>query len=506
MHSSRAQTGSRYCEALGLKCDRAARLTSAHPALDESEHSAAHAHHLPAVHHDRGTGDEAAGIGGQQQQRTVEIAHLAEAREWYVLENGGAALARQILAVEIGDDPTRRDGVHPDATGRKLKPERLGELNEAGLRYRVGCHALGDAKAQDRGNVDDRAPLVGHDQPACRLLRPEQGGVEVGAEDATPFGLGQLDGAIGMHHAGVVDKDVNNAKLGLGAVKRAHHRGAIEHVSRDGSGATARLLDARLDHGEPITTACDQRDRSARIRQHLGEAHPEPARGAGDQRDFFLETELLGGGHLRSRLDRRCDRYCSIIHHQVKSPKAKSPMTEKGYVDPAAIDAIIEAYETRIGPHNGARVVARAWVDAAFKEALLKDATVEISTLGIMGRVGDHLVAVENTERVHNMIVCTLCSCYPWEVLGLPPTWYKSAPYRSRTVIDPRGVLADFGVTLPSTTDIRVWDSTAETRFLVLPMRPAGTDNWSEDRLAALVTRDCMIGTGLPRRPDEVTT
>ena len=187
---------------------------------------------------------------------------------------------------------------------------------------------------------------------------------------------------------------------------------------------------------------------------------------------------------------------------QLRVRALETILTEKGYVDPAAIDAIIEAYETRIGPHNGAKVVARAWIDPAFKEALLKEATTAISTLGIMGRVGDHLVAIENTERVHNMIVCTLCSCYPWEVLGLPPTWYKSAPYRSRTVIDPRGVLADFGVTLPSTTDIRVWDSTAETRFLVLPMRPAGTERFNEEQLASLVTRDSMIGTGLAKAPD----
>src|SRR5262245_55249862 len=222
----------------------------------------------------------------------------------------------------------------------------------------------------------------------------------------------------------------------------------------------------------------------------------------------------------------------SEIHHQAKSHKAKSPMagkdhhhehehehgselsetqlrvraletipTEKGYVDPAALDAIIEAYETRIGPHNGAKVVARAWVDPGFKEALLKDATAAISTLGIMGRVGDHLVAVENTERLHNMIVCTLCSCYPWEVLGLPPTWSKSAPETPRRGIDPRGVLADFGVKLPYTPDTRVWDSTAETRFLVLPMPPAGTERFSEDQLASLVTRDSMIGTGLAKGP-----
>jgi nitrile hydratase len=188
---------------------------------------------------------------------------------------------------------------------------------------------------------------------------------------------------------------------------------------------------------------------------------------------------------------------------QLRVRALETILTEKGYVDPAALDAIIEAYETRIGPHNGAKVVAKAWTDPAFKAALLNDATVAIGTVGFTGRVGDHLVAVENTPKRHNMIVCTLCSCYPWEVMGLPPTWYKSAPYRSRTVIDPRGVLADFGVTLPANTEIRVWDSTAETRFMVLPMRPAGTEGWSEDELATLVTRDSMIGTRLARRPDE---
>src|ERR1700749_5268833 len=179
-------------------------------------------------------------------------------------------------------------------------------------------------------------------------------------------------------------------------------------------------------------------------------------------------------------------------------------LTEKGNVDPAALDAIGQAYETRIGPHNGARVVAKAWTDPAFKQALLDDATKAVGTLGHVSRVGDHLVAVENTPARHNMVVCTLCSCYPWDVLGLPPVWYKSAPYRSRAVNDPRGVLADFGVALPASTEIRVWDSTAETRFIVLPMRPAGTEGWSEDKLASLVTRDCMIGTGLPKNPKEV--
>ena len=177
-------------------------------------------------------------------------------------------------------------------------------------------------------------------------------------------------------------------------------------------------------------------------------------------------------------------------------------LTEKGYIDPAALDLIIEAYETKVGPHNGARVVARAWRDAAFREALLEDGSKAVRTMGHESRVGDHLVVVENTPTQHNMVVCTLCSCYPWEVLGLPPVWYKSAPYRSRAVKDPRGVLADFGVKLPKETQIRVWDSTAETRFLVLPMQPAGTEGLSEDELAALVTRDCMIGTGLPKQPE----
>jgi nitrile hydratase len=170
------------------------------------------------------------------------------------------------------------------------------------------------------------------------------------------------------------------------------------------------------------------------------------------------------------------------------------------------LDLIVEHYETKTGPHVGARVIAKAWVDPAFKAALLADATKAIATLGLESRVGDHLIAVENTPGRHNMVVCTLCSCYPWDVLGLPPVWYKSAPYRSRAVMDPRGVLADFGVTLPAETEIRVWDSTAETRFIVLPRRPAGTEGWSEARLAALVTRDCMIGTGLARRPEEVAS
>jgi nitrile hydratase subunit alpha len=200
----------------------------------------------------------------------------------------------------------------------------------------------------------------------------------------------------------------------------------------------------------------------------------------------------------------RHDHGSELPEMQLRVRALESILTEKGYVDPAALDRIVEAYETRIGPHNGARAVAKAWADPAFRAALLADATAAVGSLGFASRVGDHLVAVENTPQRHNMIVCTLCSCYPWEVLGLPPAWYKSAPYRSRAVIDPRGVLADFGVRLPAATGIRVWDSTAETRFMVLPLRPPGTEGWSEQKLATLVTRDCMIGTGLAKSPDEV--
>ncbi len=183
----------------------------------------------------------------------------------------------------------------------------------------------------------------------------------------------------------------------------------------------------------------------------------------------------------------------------------ESLLVEKGYVEPAALDALIEAYETRIGPHNGVQVVVRAWTDPAFREWLLADASAAIASLGYTGRQGEHMVAVENTPQTHNMVVCTLCSCYPWSVLGLPPVWYKSAPYRSRVVIDPRGVLREFGHELPGEVEICVWDSTAEVRYLVLPMRPAGTEHWSAGQLETLVTRDSMIGTGFPRHPEQLT-
>jgi nitrile hydratase len=185
----------------------------------------------------------------------------------------------------------------------------------------------------------------------------------------------------------------------------------------------------------------------------------------------------------------------------VRGRALETVLAQKGYIDPAALDALIDAYQTKIGPRNGARVVARAWTDPAFRAWLLEDATAAVASLGYSGRQGEHLVAVENTPSRHNLVVCTLCSCYPWPVLGLPPTWYKSAPYRARAVKDPRGVLAEFGVDLPASTEIRVFDSTAEVRYLVVPQRPAGTGGFSEEALAALVTRDSMIGAGLPRTP-----
>jgi nitrile hydratase len=187
---------------------------------------------------------------------------------------------------------------------------------------------------------------------------------------------------------------------------------------------------------------------------------------------------------------------------QVRVRSLETVLSEKGYIDSTALDAIVEAYETRIGPHNGARVVARAWNDPQFRKDLLEDATKAVNAMGNVSPVGSHLIAIENTAEQHNMVVCTLCSCYPWEVLGLPPTWYKSAPYRARAVIEPRNVLSEFGVSLPEETEIRVWDSTAETRFMVVPMRPAGTEGWSEEQLAALVTRNSMVGTGLAAKQE----
>ena len=194
----------------------------------------------------------------------------------------------------------------------------------------------------------------------------------------------------------------------------------------------------------------------------------------------------------------------SLSDEEARTRALETILVDKGLVDPAAIDAIIETYSEKVGPQNGAQVVARAWTDPAFAEALRDDATQTIADMGFKGRQAEHMEIVWNGDGIHNMVVCTLCSCYPWAVLGLPPVWYKSPPYRARAVAEPRAVLGEFGVTLPEETRIRVWDSTAEVRYLVIPERPAGTEGWNEEELAKLVTRDSMIGTGLALSADAV--
>ena len=205
--------------------------------------------------------------------------------------------------------------------------------------------------------------------------------------------------------------------------------------------------------------------------------------------------------HDHDHHDHDHDHGSPLSEMELRVRALQSLLVEKGYVEPAALDALVETYETRIGPRNGAAVVARAWAEPEFHGWLMRDASAAIHSMGFAGRQGEHMVAVENTAAEHNLVVCTLCSCYPWPVLGLPPTWYKAPAYRSRAVIDPRGVLADFGLVLPEATRIRVWDSTAEIRYLVIPRCPAGTEGWGQDVLAALVTRDSMIGTGLAHEP-----
>jgi nitrile hydratase len=218
------------------------------------------------------------------------------------------------------------------------------------------------------------------------------------------------------------------------------------------------------------------------------------------RRDFLTAAATAAGAAVTGDLSHPDHQHHDHEHQAVPSDPAlrvkslESLLVEKGLVDRAALDALIDAYEHKIGPRNGARVVARAWVDSAYKQRLLTDANAAIAELGYGGMQGEHMVVVENSSKLHNLVVCTLCSCYPWPVLGLPPVWYKSAPYRSRSVIDPRGVLREFGLELSEDIEVRVWDSTAEVRYLVLPQRPAGTEGLNEEALAALVTRDAMVG------------
>jgi nitrile hydratase subunit alpha len=250
----------------------------------------------------------------------------------------------------------------------------------------------------------------------------------------------------------------------------------------------------RRERGNPGRHALDMIYPVAKLDHPLSSKFTQPA---------SRELPMAGHDHKHDHADHTHGSELSETELRVRA--LETVLTEKGYVDSETIDRLIEAYETQVGPHNGARVIARAWLDPEFKKELLEDASKAVAKLGYISRVGDHLTAVENTPRVHNMIVCTLCSCYPWEVLGLPPVWYKSAPYRSRAVKEPRGVLADFETTIPPDTEIRVWDSTAEARYIVVPMRPEGTEGWSEEQLAGLVSRDAMIGTRLASRPEKTS-
>ena len=231
-----------------------------------------------------------------------------------------------------------------------------------------------------------------------------------------------------------------------------------------------------------------------------------------NRRDFLAGAASVAGAAVTPSVSHAHDHSHDDEHQAVPSDPAlrvkalESLLVEKGLVDRSALDTLIDAYEHKIGPRNGARVVARAWSDPAYKQRLLANADAAIGELGYGGMQGEHMVVVENTSKVHNMVVCTLCSCYPWPVLGLPPVWYKSAPYRSRSVIDPRGVLREFGAQLSDDVEVRVWDSTAEIRYLVLPERPAGTEHLTEEQLAALVTRDSMIGVGKVTSPEKAAT
>jgi nitrile hydratase subunit alpha len=218
--------------------------------------------------------------------------------------------------------------------------------------------------------------------------------------------------------------------------------------------------------------------------------------------NYLCRPVWFGYNRLMSHEHEHVHERSDLSEMELRVRALESVLGQKGYIDPAAIDLLVETCEKKIGPRNGARVVAKAWVDQEFKQRLLAEPVQTLASLGYAGMQGEHTTVVENTPKLHNMVVCTLCSCYPWPVLGLPPVWYKSGPYRSRAVMDPRRVLRDFGVELPDDTEIRVWDSTAEMRYLVLPMRPLGTEGWSEEQLAPIVTRDSMIGTGLPQLSD----
>lgn len=260
-------------------------------------------------------------------------------------------------------------------------------------------------------------------------------------------------------------------------------------------------------HGSPSCARGGDHHRPAAgqgptLRPDMSSTHDNPKGDGSGHTHEQARVHGHGHGHSHEHAHDHAEDGSHLSEMDLRVRALESALTAKGLVDPAALDRIIEIYEHQIGPHNGAKVVARAWTEPDFLQALRRDATAAIGSMGYTGRQGEHLSVVENTHATHNLVVCTLCSCYPWSVLGLPPTWYKSPAYRSRAVREPRALLAEMGLHLPPDQGIRVWDSTAEMRYLVLPQRPAGTDGWSAERLASLVTRDAMIGVGLPRQPE----
>src|SRR5262245_15424950 len=420
-----------------------------------------------------------------------------------------------------------RPGIRPSGPQRRQRPSGSREPRRASARPRqrsYGADRLRNA-LQHHKHGEKRNETFKHenDRQTARLLR-------VLEDRPRARGIGQRQPKQHEHERQEQQQcadEVDNRLRARGGIRieEIHAHMAVGEQCPGRSQHEQRGVSVNHRLGEPDRTKSEQvtRDYQRELQPH--DHQHEPRHGATHARRQAVDA-IGDGGHIRKTHDADDGTKARLLlyngtmtghdhdHHdyhdhdhselsetQLRVRALETVLTEKGYVDPAALDAIVEAYETRIGPRNGAAVVAKAWSDPAFKQALLADASKAVATLGHVSRVGDHLVAVENTPKTHNIVVCTLCSCYPWDILGLPPIWYKSAPYRSRAVKDPRSVLADFGVTLPKDTDIRVWDSTAETRFLVLPMRPAGTEGWSEHKLAEIVTRDSMIGTGLPKQP-----
>lgn len=497
---------------------------------------------MAAIGGENGAGHQAACVGCEQQKWAVEFIDTTKPAHRNCGFHRLACGRFEIGAVDVGDDIAGRQRVDADIFRREFERERFRQLMDGGLRGAIGPHAARDAEAEDRADNNNCAMFAHGNQTTGRLLRGKQHRIEIKRHYLVPSLLSLIDELAGWRHTGIGDQQIDRAEGFLSFVEGVGERSAVGDIGFDGD-SLAAFSGNRCDLQSQLRlTPCDKGYFGAMSRQDMGEAGTEPARRAGDEGRAAREIEEgrcfhaphwtdapASGQWAQAQLKSRArpSILSGMTHHDhdhdhdhhghhhhdhdhdhselsevaLRVRALETILTRKGLVDPAALDAIVETYETKIGPRNGARVVARAWTDPAYLAHLRENATAAIAELGYGGRQGEHMQIVENTPDTHNMVVCTLCSCYPWPVLGLPPVWYKSAPYRSRAVIDPRGVLKDFGVTLPDAMQIRVWDSTAEMRYLVLPMRPAGTENWSEEQLAHLVTRDSMIGTGLPLAP-----